>query len=64
MSTGKKSNKNDKIPTWDDAIRLAEEHIAQAQRRIAAAEGSLKLFRERKAAGEPFPGTESLSVAG
>ena len=49
---------------WPDAIQFAEEQIAQAKRRIAVLEGTIYLFRERIACGEPFPnGGSDESIA-
>lgn len=45
-----------KISSWDDAI-------SDLQHRIKDLEFSLRVFRERKAKGEPWPGDESAGTA-
>jgi hypothetical protein len=51
------STKISKTPDWADAIRFAEDQIEQAKRRIQMLEGSVRVFRERQAAGDPYPGS-------
>lgn len=45
--------------SWDTAIADAEREIEKAKRRIESLKRSLKTFRERKAAGDSFPGVDS-----
>jgi hypothetical protein len=44
-----------KISSWDDAI-------ADVQERIKDLEFSLKVFKDRKKKGEPWPGTEGYTL--
>lgn len=43
-------------PSWRMAIRDAEEQIQEAKDRIKSLRGSIRFFRSKGKAGEPWPG--------
>jgi len=49
-----KDKSQDKL-SWDTAIEDAEELIRAANLQIAGLRDSIRVFKARRAAGEPFP---------
>lgn len=43
---------------WDDAIAKAEHMIAEASIHLAELKQALRVFKQRKADGVPFPGSQ------
>lgn len=41
---------------WDTAIRDTEEEIRRTKERLCGLRAALRVFKERKESGEPFPG--------
>ena len=50
-----------KVRTWDTAIAEAEDQIRRSKRRIGMLEGAIRVFRERREAGDAWPADESAT---
>ena len=48
-------HRNEGELTWEIAIKDAEAEIQRATARVARLRASIKFFRERSLAGDPFP---------
>lgn len=55
------SESGSKSVGWDVTIRDTEEAILKTKERLAGLRGALRVFKERRDSGEPFPGSKPKS---
>jgi len=59
MSSKTSTKSSNKLPKWDAVIRETEVEILKSKERLAGLRSALRVFKERKESGEPFPGEEA-----
>jgi hypothetical protein len=56
MSRNVSSDLSQRLSRWDQAIEDAKDTIQKCERKIQTMKGAIEVFKEQRAAGEPWPG--------